>query len=125
MAESRSTPSGTRRWCGVNLCVIASTGITGQALLNLLAYEQLPNLGQFILLSRELLQVWRFHVLLPERATLPVLVEHEGARLFERTVQVVVYAPLLGPGRPDEIAKLLIELLLGATLGFELGYDRQ
>ncbi len=56
-------------------------------------------------------------MLLPERPALPVLVEHEGARFFERAVQVVVYAPLLGPGRLNEIAKLLIELLLVATLG--------
>ncbi len=64
-------------------------------------------------------------MLFPERPTLPVLVEHEGARVFDRAVQVVVYAPVLGPGRPEEIAKLLIEILLGATLGFKLGYNGQ
>ncbi len=64
-------------------------------------------------------------MLFPERPTLPVLVEYEGARVFDRAVQVVVYAPVLGPGRPEEIAKLLIEILLGATLGFKLGYNGQ
>ena len=64
-------------------------------------------------------------MLLPERSALPVLVEHKGARVFDLAVQIVVYASLLGPGRSDEITKLLIELLLGATLGFKLGYDGQ
>jgi hypothetical protein len=35
------------------------------------------------------------------------------------------HSPLLGPGRLNELAKLFMELLLGATLGFQLGYDGQ
>src|SRR4028118_1305166 len=44
-----------------------------------------------------------------------------SGRVLDRAVHVVVYAPLLGQSRPDELAALLEELLLGPALGPQLG----